>query len=91
LPALLSGAAGHMLNVLTLQPILADMAKQPTTPPLYSFDVFKAASKAVWLATIEATDECDAIERVASVRDLPANKLIAARRRMTRCDEPIRP
>lgn len=87
----MSCAAGHMLNVLTLQPILADMAKQPTTPPLHLFDVFKAASKAVWLATIEATDERDAIERVASVRDLPANKLIAARRRMTRCDEPIRP
>jgi hypothetical protein len=57
------------------------MAKKPTTLPLYSFDVFRAVSKAVWLATIEAADERDAIERVASERDLPVNKLIAARRR----------
>jgi hypothetical protein len=57
------------------------MAKKPTTPPLYSFDVYKAASKAVWLAAIEATDERDAIERVANERNLPANKLIASRRR----------
>jgi hypothetical protein len=50
-------------------------------PALSSFDVYEAANKAMWLATVEATDERDAIERVARERDLPANKLIAARRR----------
>ncbi len=38
------------------------MAKKPEPPPLSTFDVFKIASKAVWLSTIEATDEHDAIE-----------------------------
>ena len=56
------------------------MPKKPD-PQLYSFDVFKIASKAASLASIEATNEPDAIERVASERNLPANKLIAARRR----------
>ena len=32
------------------------MAKKPETPALSSWDVFKLASKAVWLATIEATE-----------------------------------
>jgi hypothetical protein len=53
------------------------MTKQQNAPPLSSFDVFKVASKAIWLATIEATDERDAIERVAEERNLSANKLIA--------------
>jgi hypothetical protein len=56
------------------------MARQPE-PPLSSFDVFKLASKAVWPATIEATDERDAIERVAKERNIPAARLIATRRR----------
>jgi hypothetical protein len=67
------------------------MMKKQESPPLYSFDVYKAASKAVWVSTVEAADERDAIERVASERNLPANKLIAMRRAMTRRDEPIRP
>jgi hypothetical protein len=54
--------------------------QQPTPPPLYSFDVLKIASKAVWVATVEASDERDAIERVAGERNLPANRLIATRR-----------
>jgi hypothetical protein len=49
-------------------------------PPLTSWDVHKIASKAVWLATIEATDERDAIERVAKERNVPAARLIAVRR-----------
>jgi hypothetical protein len=69
------------LNLLTSRPILADMAKKPTTPPLLSFNVYKTARKAVWLVTVEATDERDAIERVASERNLPANRLIAVQRR----------
>jgi hypothetical protein len=57
------------------------MERKPDPPPLSTFDVFKIAAKAVWLATVEATDEHDAIERVASERNLPANTLMATRRR----------
>jgi hypothetical protein len=57
------------------------MPRKPEPPPISSFDVFKIASKAVWLATIEATDQRDAIERVAKERNVPASKLIATRRR----------
>jgi hypothetical protein len=57
------------------------MAKKPEPPPLSTFDVYKLAKKAVWLATIEATDEHDAIEKVAKERNVPANRLIATRRR----------
>jgi hypothetical protein len=59
----------------------AGMAKKTEPPPLSSFDVFKIASKAVWLATIEAIDERDAIERVAKERNVPAARLIATQRR----------
>jgi FRG domain len=43
--------------------------------------VTKSTSKAVWLATVEATDERDAIERVAKERNVPAARLIATRHR----------
>jgi len=48
---------------------------------LSSWDVYRAAHKAIWLATVEAADDRDAIERAANERNLPANKLIAVRRR----------
>jgi hypothetical protein len=57
------------------------MPRKPDPPPLSSFDVYKLAKKAVWLATVEATDEHDAIERVAKERNVPAARLIATRRR----------
>jgi hypothetical protein len=56
------------------------MPRKPEPPPLSSWDVYKLASKAVWLATIEATDERDAIERVARERNVPAKRLMATRR-----------
>jgi hypothetical protein len=40
----------------------------------------KIASKGVWLATVEATDEHDAIEKVAKERNIPAARLMAVRR-----------
>jgi hypothetical protein len=46
----------------------------------HSFDVFKLASKAVWLATVEATDELDAIKKVSKKRRIRAYRLIATRR-----------
>ena len=69
------------MNAQSRWPILPGMERKPDPPSLSSFDVFKIAAKAVWLATVEATDEHDAIERVASERNLPANKLMATRRR----------
>jgi hypothetical protein len=56
------------------------MVKKPEPLPLSSFDVYKLANKDVWLATIEATDERDAIGRVAKERNVPAARLIATRR-----------
>jgi hypothetical protein len=55
------------------------MAKKPEPPPLPLWDVFKIASKAVWLATVEATDEQAAIEKVAKERNVPAARLLATR------------
>jgi hypothetical protein len=72
--------AGLILNLRTLRPILAGMPRKPEPPPLSSFDVFKLASKAVWLATVEATDELDAIKKVSKKRRIRAYRLIATRR-----------
>jgi hypothetical protein len=57
------------------------MERKPDPPPLSTWDVFRVAHKAIWLGTVEATDEHDTIETVASERNLPANRLIATRRR----------
>jgi hypothetical protein len=57
------------------------MAKKPEPQPLPSWDVYRAAHRAIWLATVEAADEREAIERVAKERNVPAYKLIATRRR----------
>jgi hypothetical protein len=56
------------------------MPRKPEPPPPSTWDVFKIASKAVWLATVEATNERDAIERVAKERNVSADRLIATRR-----------
>jgi hypothetical protein len=49
------------------------MPRKPEPPPLSTFDVFRVAHKAIWLGTVEATDERDAI--------VPAAWLIATQRR----------
>jgi hypothetical protein len=56
------------------------MPRKPDPPPLSTFDVYKLARKGVLLATIEATDERDAIKKVAKERNIPAYRLIATRR-----------
>jgi hypothetical protein len=56
------------------------MPHKPEPPPLSTFDVFRVAHKAIWLGTVEASDERDAIQRVARERDIPAAWLIAQRR-----------
>jgi hypothetical protein len=57
------------------------MVKKPKPPPLSTFDVFNIASKLVWLASVEAADEHDAIERIAKERNVPAARLMATRAR----------
>jgi hypothetical protein len=56
------------------------MVKKSESPPLSTFDVFCLAHKAIWLGTVEASDEREAIQRVARERDIPAAWLIAQRR-----------
>jgi hypothetical protein len=41
------------------------MATKPEPPPLSTWDVFRVAHKAIWLGTVEAANEQDAIEQVA--------------------------
>jgi hypothetical protein len=69
-----------MLNVHGRMANTAGMPRK-SEPPLTSWDVHKIASKAVWLATIEATDERDAIKKVAKERNIPTSRLIATRHR----------
>jgi hypothetical protein len=57
------------------------MPRKPELPPPPTWDVFRVAHRAIWLGTVEATDERDAIEKVAKERDIPAAVLIATRRR----------
>jgi hypothetical protein len=47
------------------------MAKKPEPPLLSTFDVFRVAHKAIWLGTVEASDERDAIQGVIRERDIP--------------------
>jgi hypothetical protein len=65
------------LNAISPPSKLPGMASKPEPPKLPSFNVYKLAAKAVWVCTIEAAKECEAIEKVANERNLPANRLIA--------------
>jgi hypothetical protein len=57
------------------------MAKKPEpTPKPITWNVYKIASKAVWLGTIEAPDEAGATEKAAAEFKVPANRLMAIRR-----------
>ena len=53
----------------------------PQASPLSSWEVYRQAHKAIGLGTVEATDERDAIEKVAKERNIPAKRLIATRHR----------
>jgi hypothetical protein len=57
------------------------MAKKPEPPPkLINWKVYKFASKALRLGTVEAADEAAAIEKGAAEFKVPANRLMAMRR-----------
>jgi hypothetical protein len=60
---------------------MAMESRNPQASSLSSWDVYRQAHKAIWLGTIEATDERDAIEKVAKERNIPANRLTATMHR----------
>jgi len=49
------------------------MAKKPELPQPISWNVYKFASKAVWLGIVEASDEAAAMEKGAAEFKVPAN------------------
>jgi hypothetical protein len=51
---------------------------EPPKPIIWN--VYKIASKAVWLGAVEATDETAAMEKAAAEFNVPANRLMAIRR-----------
>jgi hypothetical protein len=53
------------------------MTPKPQSP--LRWDIYKAAAKARWIGTVEATDEREAIEKAAEEFKTDASKLIAAR------------
>jgi hypothetical protein len=56
------------------------VAKKPEPPKPIVWNVYKIASKAVWLGTVEALDEASAIEKGAAEFKVGANRLMAVRR-----------
>ena len=60
----------------------AGMAKRPDPlPQLISWDVYKIAKTAVWLATIEAPDKSAAVEKAAQEFKTEVWRLYAVRQR----------
>jgi hypothetical protein len=56
------------------------MAKKPEPSKPINWNVYKIASKAVWLGEVEAPDEAAAMEKAAAEFKVPANRLMAIRR-----------
>jgi hypothetical protein len=56
------------------------MSRKPEPTKPTSWNIYKAAAKAVWLGTVEATDEAAAIKKAAAEYKVLAAKLIAVRR-----------
>jgi hypothetical protein len=56
------------------------MAKKPDPPKPTIRNVYKIASKAVWLAAVEAPDEAAAIEKAAGEFKVLGSRLMAIRR-----------
>jgi hypothetical protein len=64
------------LKLHSLRPILAGMAKQPPeqTKPT-RWEIFKIASKSVWIGSVEAPDEASAILKAAEEFKIDARRL----------------
>ena len=63
--------------MVTAQQQTCPMAKKPEPPQPAIWNIYKFASKAVWLGTVEAPDESAAMEQAATVFKVPANRLMA--------------
>jgi hypothetical protein len=50
----------------------AGMAKKSEPPKPVTWNIYKFASKAVWLPTVEASDEATAMEKAAAEFKVPA-------------------
>jgi hypothetical protein len=58
----------------------AGMVKKPEPPKRTTWNIYKFASKAVWLGVIEAPDEATAMEKAAAEFKVSAKRLMAIRR-----------
>jgi hypothetical protein len=56
------------------------MAKKPEPPKPTTWTIYKIASKAVRLGTVETADEATAIEKAAAEFKVKATRLMAVRR-----------
>jgi hypothetical protein len=56
------------------------MAKKPQPPKPTSWNIYKIASKAVWLGEVEAPDEAAAVAKAAAQFKVPATRLMVIRR-----------
>jgi len=57
------------------------MAKKPEPAKPTTWTIYKIAAKQIWLGTVEASDEREAIEKGANEFNASVNRLIAVRRR----------
>jgi hypothetical protein len=56
------------------------MTRKPQLSQPVTWNVYRAATKAIWLGEVEAADERDTIEKAAKEFRQHASKLIAVRR-----------
>jgi hypothetical protein len=72
---------GTVLKELARRPILAAMPPKLKRPPPASWNIYKVATKAIWLGTVEASDKDTAIEKGAQEFKTEAWRLYAVARR----------
>jgi hypothetical protein len=56
------------------------MTKKPERQKPTTWNIYKSASKAVWLGALEAPDEAIAMEKTSAEFKVPANRPMAIRR-----------
>jgi hypothetical protein len=78
--SLLTKRGRPALRLAWLPSDTAAMAKKPDTPKPTTWNIYKIASKAVWLGVVEAPDETAAMDKAAAEFEVPANRLMAIRR-----------
>jgi len=60
------------------------MARKPKSSPLLSWDIYRAAAKAKWIGTVQATEADTAIREAAKEYKVQDPKRLIAVRRDTR-------